>query len=230
MRGLEYLHRKYGILPWSVVLEPAIRIARDGFLVQEDLANYLDMAVEETGYDFMSKSPSWAVDFSSTGSLVRLGDTMSRPRLAEALQRIAVDGPDAFYSGPIAEDIVESLQNAGGVMTLEDLAHYTVVTRDISQINYGGYQITSTTAPSSGTVAMNILKVLDTYDDLFTNGNMGLSTHRMVEAMKFGFGLVCTPVHYHRRYSDLPKLTASRGPISEIRHLWTAWMNMRVIY
>ncbi|PIG90183.1 gamma glutamyl transpeptidase [Aspergillus arachidicola] len=189
VRGLEYLHRKYGVLPWSVVLEPAIRTARDGFLVQEDLVNYIDMAVEETGEDFMSNNPSWAVDFSPSGSRVRLGETMTRRRLAATLERISADGPDAFYSGPIAEDMIAALRDAGGIMTLEDLANYTVVTRDTSHIDYRGYQITSTTAPSSGTIAMNILKVLGTYDEFFTPGTTELSTHRMIEAMKFAFGL-----------------------------------------
>ncbi|GMG36361.1 unnamed protein product [Aspergillus oryzae] len=147
------------------------------------------MAIEETGEDFLSKNPSWAVDFSPSGSRVRLGETMTRRRLAATLEKISVDGPDAFYSGPIAEDMVASLRNVGGIMTLEDLANYTVVTRDTSHIDYRGYQITSTTAPSSGTIAMNILKVLDTYDEFFTPGTTELSTHRMIEAMKFAFGL-----------------------------------------
>ncbi|KAE8351277.1 gamma-glutamyltranspeptidase [Aspergillus coremiiformis] len=189
VRGLEYLHRKYGVLPWSVVLEPAIRTARDGFLVEEDLANYIEMAVEETGEDFLSTTTSWAVDFSPSGSRVRLGDTMTRRRLAETLESVAANGPDAFYSGPIARDMVDALREAGGIMTVDDLANYTVVTRDIAEVTYRGHTIVSTTAPSSGVVAMNILKVLERYDGFFTPGNANLSTHRMVEAMKFGFGL-----------------------------------------
>ncbi|GFF33455.1 gamma-glutamyltranspeptidase 1 [Aspergillus udagawae] len=187
LRGLEHLHKKYGSLPWSVLVQPAIRTAREGFPVGRDLVRYMKSAVGG-GKDFLVENPTWALDFAPNGTRVGLGDIMTRRRYADTLETIAKKGPDAFYSGPIAETMINALQAANGTMTLEDLRNYTVAIRNVSQIDYRGYQITSTTAPSSGTVAMSILKILNTYDDFFAPGNVNLSTHRLDEAMRFGYG------------------------------------------
>ncbi|CAG7946026.1 unnamed protein product [Penicillium nalgiovense] len=176
VRGLEYLHKKYGSLPWSTVMQPAIRTARDGFPVTEDLVKYMKSSVG-TGEDFLSKNPTWAIDFAPNGTRLGLGDTITRRRLADTLEAIAQRGADAF------------VQSENGTMTLEDLKNYTVAVRDISQIDYRGYKITSTTAPSSGSIAMSILKILGTYKDFFSSEqSVDLSTHRMDEAMRFGYG------------------------------------------
>ncbi|KAL4869229.1 hypothetical protein BDV12DRAFT_168132 [Aspergillus spectabilis] len=188
LRGLEYLHEKYGSLPWSVVVQPAIRTARYGFPVGADLVRYMESAIGDDE-DFLVNDPSWAVDFAPNGTRVRLGDTLTRKRYADTLETIALQGPDAFYSGPIAESTIKALRAANGTMTLEDLRNYTAVVRDISQIDYRGYKVTSTTTPSSGTVALNMLRVLGTYEPLFTPQNVNLSTHRLDEAMRFGYGL-----------------------------------------
>ncbi|KAF4215037.1 hypothetical protein CNMCM8980_008788 [Aspergillus fumigatiaffinis] len=187
LRGLEHLHKKYGSLPWSVLVQPAVRTARDGFPVGRDLVKYMKSAVGD-GKDFLVENPTWALDFAPNGTRVGLGDIMTRRRYADTLESIANKGPDAFYSGPIAETMINALQAANGTMTMEDLRNYTVAIRNVSQIDYRGYQITSTSAPSSGTVAMSILKILSTYDDFFAPGNVNLSTHRLDEAMRFGYG------------------------------------------
>jgi len=190
IRGLEHLHKNYGSLPWSSVLQPAIRTAREGFPVTEDLVRYMNSAVGD-GEDFLVNSPTWALDFAPNGTRLGLGDTMTRRRLADTLETIAERGPDAFYSGPMAEAMIDALQAANGTMTLEDLSNYTVAIRDAAQIDYRGYTVTSTTAPSSGIVALSILKILDTYKGLFSSEKaVNLSTHRLDEAMRFGYGEV----------------------------------------
>ncbi|KAF4765780.1 hypothetical protein HAV15_003567 [Penicillium sp. str.  len=188
VRGLEYLHKKYGSLPWSTVVEPAVRTARDGFPVTEDLVKYMKSAVG-SGEDFLSKNPTWAIDFAPNGTRLGLGDTITRRRYADTLEAIGQRGADAFYSGPIAETMINALQRENGTMTLEDLKNYTVAIRDVSQIDYRGYKITSTSAPSSGSIALSILKILGTYKDFFsTEKSVNLSTHRLDEAMRFGYG------------------------------------------
>ncbi|KAJ5312760.1 Gamma-glutamyltranspeptidase [Penicillium antarcticum] len=188
VRGLEHLHKKYGSLPWSTVMQPAIRTAREGFPVTADLVKYMKSAVGD-GEDFLSKNPTWAIDFAPNGTRLGLGDTITRRRYADTLEAIAERGPDAFYTGPIAETMINALQSENGTMTMEDLSNYTVAIRNISQIDYRGYTVTSTSAPSSGIVAMSILKILGTYKDLFsTQEDIHLSTHRMDEAMRFGYG------------------------------------------
>ncbi|PYH43352.1 gamma-glutamyltransferase [Aspergillus saccharolyticus JOP 1030-1] len=189
LRGLEYLHQRYGSLPWSTVLQPAIETAREGFPVGPDLVHYMAASIADTDDDFLTRDPVWAIDFAPNGTRLGLGDTMTRKRYASTLETIAEKGSDAFYSGPLAEKLVNAVQAANGTMTLEDLHNYTVAIRNTSQIDYRGYQITSTTAPSSGTVALNILKVLNTYDSFLGPGNVHLSTHRLDEAIRFGYGL-----------------------------------------
>ncbi|OOQ83174.1 gamma-glutamyltranspeptidase [Penicillium brasilianum] len=188
IRGLEYLHRKYASLPWATLMQPAIRMARNGFAVSTDLVKYMKLAVGD-GEDFLSKDPNWALDFAPNGTLLGLGDTITRKRYADTLETIAKQGPDAFYTGPIAETMINAIQAANGTMTVEDLKNYTVAIRNTSQIDYRGYKITSTTAPSSGIVALSILKILSTYQGLFGSGkSINISTHRMDEAMRFGYG------------------------------------------
>lgn len=197
VRGLEYLHKNYGSLPWSTVLQPAIEIARNGFPVTEDLVRYMKSGVGD-GEDFLSQDPTWALDFAPNGTRLGLGETITRRRYADTLEAIAKYGPDVFYTGPIAKTMVNALQRANGTMTLEDLHNYAVIIRNISQIDYRGYKITSTSAPSSGVIAMSILKILETYEDFFTSQKtVNLSTHRMDEAIRFGYGEVRTLFHGH---------------------------------
>ncbi|KAL2786411.1 gamma-glutamyltranspeptidase [Aspergillus keveii] len=226
LRGLEYLHNNYGSLPWSVVVQPAINTARYGFPVGEDLVHYMDSAIGDDEEDFLVSDPSWAVDFAPHGTRVKLGDTITRARYADTLETIAEYGPDAFYTGPIAESMINALQAKNGTMSLEDLRNYTFAVRDIAQIDYRGYRVTSTTAPSSGVVALNMLKVLDTYEPLFTERNFNLSTHRMDEAMRFGYGLrtqlgdphfVKGMVEYEKGMLEAQTINDIRGKISDLR-------------
>ncbi|KAJ5180573.1 gamma-glutamyltranspeptidase [Penicillium capsulatum] len=188
VRALDYLHKKYGSLPWSTVMAPAIAVARNGFRVGDDLVRFMNQAVGD-GEDFLSKNPTWALDFAPNGTRLGLGDTITRRRYADTLEAIAKHGPEAFYTGPIAENMINALQAQNGTMTMEDLANYTIAIRNTSQIDYRGYKITSSTAPSSGSVALNILKILETYKDFFTSEkSVNISTHRMDEAIRFGYG------------------------------------------
>ncbi|KAF7718169.1 Gamma-glutamyltransferase / Glutathione hydrolase [Penicillium ucsense] len=188
IRGLEHLHKKYGSLPWATLLQPAIQTARKGFPVSTDLVKYMKLAVG-SGEDFLTKDPNWALDFAPNGTRLGLGDIITRKRYADTLETIAQHGPDAFYTGAIAETMINAVQAANGTMTVEDLKNYAVAIRNTSQIDYRGYTITSTTAPSSGIVALSILKILSTYNDFFTcESSLNLSTHRMDEAMRFAYG------------------------------------------
>ncbi|CAG8068398.1 unnamed protein product [Penicillium olsonii] len=188
LRGLETLHRKYGTLPWATLVQPAVRTAREGFTVGRDLVRYMESAVGD-GEDFLSKNPTWAIDFAPNGTRLGLGDKITRHRYADTLEAIGKHGPDAFYTGPIAETMINALQSANGTMTLDDLKNYTVAIRNVSHIDYRGYKVTGCTAPSSGVVGLSILKILGTYPGLFSNESaLNLSTHRLDEAMRFGYG------------------------------------------
>ena len=139
----------------------------------------------------MSRDPAWSVDFAPNGTRVGVGDIMTRKRYGDTLSTIAEEGAGAFYTGAIAQSIVDAVRADNGSMTLEDVRNYAVAVREVAEIDYRGYRVASTTAPSSGIVALSVLKVLENYDDLFAPDNVNLSTHRMNEAIRFGYAQVC---------------------------------------
>jgi gamma-glutamyltranspeptidase / glutathione hydrolase len=188
LRGIEHLHKNYGKLPWKVVMEPAILLARYGFTVTKDTVRYMQSAIT-TGnkVNFLVNDPTWAIDFAPNGTLVGLGDTMTRKRYADTLETISIYGPDAFYKGAIANATVTALQKSGGIMTLADLANYTVAIRDPVNITYKGYKLHACAAPSGGVVALASLKIFEGFQTGSTS-NVNLTTHRLVESMKWAYG------------------------------------------
>lgn len=189
LRGLERLHKGYGKLPWPQVMQPAIDVARNGFTVTQDLVNQEESAIAG-GPNFLVEDPSFAVDFAPNGTVLGLNETITRKRYADTLETIAEHGPDAFYTGPIANATIQALQGAGGTMTLEDLKNYTVAIRKPAQIDYRGFKLTACSAPSSGTVAMSVMKAVEGYSDFGQAAVINLTTHRLDEAIRFAYGEV----------------------------------------
>ncbi|KAL7931351.1 gamma-glutamyltranspeptidase [Trichoderma chlorosporum] len=185
LRGTEYIHNKYGALPWAHVIKPSIDVARNGFEVTADLITAFQ---EVSPNNFLTEDPAWAIDFAPQGRLVRLGETMTRKRYADTLEAIANHGADAFYNGPIANATIRALKAAGGIMTLEDLKNYTVAIREPVHINYRGYKLTSTSAPSSGAVALSALNAVSGYEEFGDLSHINLTTHRLDEAIRFAYG------------------------------------------
>jgi gamma-glutamyltranspeptidase/glutathione hydrolase len=170
-------------------MSPAIKLARYGFPVTHDLVDYMDRAV--TGVEnFLVEDPNWALDFAPNGTRLGVGDTMTRRRYANTLEEIAEKGPDAFYEGAIARTKIVALQNANGTMTTDDLKNYAVAIRQPATINYRDFRLTSGSAPSSGAVVLSVMKVIEGYPDIGEPATVNLSTHRLNEAIRFGFGEV----------------------------------------
>lgn len=151
----------------------------------EDLVKYFKITNPN---NFLTDDPAWALDFAPRGHLVKLGELLTRKRYADTLETIAQDGADAFYSGPIANATIAALQAANGTMTIEDLRNYTVAIREPVQINYRGYKLTSTNAPSSGVIALSALNTVGGYGDFFDESTTNISTHRLDEAIRFAYG------------------------------------------
>lgn len=155
-------HDTHGRLPWADVFQPAIRLANEGFVVSEKMANFLPGIRQMSALD---EYPGSAEYFYPGGEPLQAGDFLRNPEYAATLQRIAEEGPQAFYTGEIAEAIVASAQaepNAGS-LTLEDVAAYEAVERDAICGDWRVYQICSAAPPSSG--AMQIM-VANLYDGL----------------------------------------------------------------
>lgn len=155
-----------------------------------DLVRYMDSATSGGSDNFLVKDLQFAMDFAPNGKLLTLNQTISRKRYAATLATIAERGADAFYEGPIAEATIRALRAANGTMTLEDLKNYTVALRKPQQITWKGYKVTGCSAPSSGVVALNVLKVLEAYEGIGWEESVNLTTHRLDEAMRFAYGAV----------------------------------------
>ena len=194
LRGLEYIHHHYGSLPWSDLLRPAIKLARDGFEVSDDFAAAMDFAESDAGCAFLSADPVWAIDFAPNGTRVGKGDWITRKRLARTLERVAQEGVDVFYIGSMAEDTIQTIRENNGSLMMEDLQNYEVVSRKPVEIEYKGFRILACGAPASGSVTLSMLKILEGYTES-KNETENLSTHRMIEAIRFGYGKVSTQLH-----------------------------------
>ncbi|KAK7755627.1 hypothetical protein SLS62_002236 [Diatrype stigma] len=188
LRGLEYAHKKFGSLPWKSVVMPAARVAREGYLVTEDIVRYMKAGVKSAGWNFLVENPAWAQDFAPHGTLVKQGDWMTRKRYGETLQRVAEYGADEFYMGATANATIAAVQAQNGTMTLDDLASYQVIVRQPITTTFRGFKLYSSGAPSSGAVCLSILKTMEGYDASASASNSNLTLHRLDEAMRFAYG------------------------------------------
>lgn len=187
LRGLEYLHEKYGLLPWRAVVNPAVYVARHGFNVTEDLVRYMDFALKGPRGNYLVEDPVWAEDFAPEGTLLQLGDTITRKRYASSLEKIGRHGVDIFYKGELAESIVKLVQETNGTLTMDDMSSYTALAKKPISIDFRGFKLYSTGAPSSGSIMLSMLKTMEQYPqpDL---ADTNLTTHRFIEAMRFAYG------------------------------------------
>ncbi|KAF7339741.1 Gamma-glutamyltranspeptidase [Mycena sanguinolenta] len=185
LRGWEMLHQRHGRLPWKTLFQPAIKVARDGFQVNVDLAAALVM-----GESFILTDPLWSEVYAPNGTLLQLGDTVYRKRYADTLEQVAEHGADAFYTGRIATNTAEAAFARGGIITTHDLANYTAIIREPVNITYRNSRIFSTVAPSSGAVVLSALKVFEGYRGNYTDSDpeINVTTHRLIEATQFAYG------------------------------------------
>ncbi|KAF4443235.1 gamma-glutamyltransferase [Fusarium acutatum] len=185
VRGFEYAHKKYGSLPWKTVLQGAIKVAQDGFIVNADMARFIEKTIRDH-HNFFVKDPSWAEDFTRNGQLIPEGETMTRRRYARTLQAIAEHGADAFYTGAFAESMVKTIQETNGTITLDDYKNYDVISREVLHTEYKGYDVYGISSPAGGAVSLNILNTMNGYTHQDEDRNTTL--HIYIEAMKFAYG------------------------------------------
>ncbi|KAJ8483665.1 hypothetical protein OPV22_016150 [Ensete ventricosum] len=182
--GLHTAWSKYGRLPWKDLLQPSISLARDGFLVGPYLANAIRRKQEDVLAD-----PGLRAVLAPNGRLLQTNDTCYNPALANALEVISTEGPQAFYNGSIGERFIEDVRDAGGVATMEDLKEYTVKVTKAMVANAMGYTILGMPPPSSGTLGMSlVLNILGSYKSSDAVEGL-LGVHRLIEALKHMFGL-----------------------------------------
>ncbi|WP_034460492.1 gamma-glutamyltransferase [Buttiauxella noackiae] len=160
--GFAMALEKYGTLPLNKVIQPAIKLAHDGFTVNDALAEDLKVY----GAEVLPNHPnSKAIFWKADGNPLQKGDKLVQTNLAKSLEMIAEIGPDAFYKGTIADQIAEEMAKNGGLISKDDLANYKAVERAPISGDYRGYQIFSMPPPSSGGIhIVEILNILENFD------------------------------------------------------------------
>lgn len=181
--GLALALEKYGSGHFTLaqLIEPAIALARDGFVVSDDIADSLP-----GWHRRIARWPSSAKIFSRPdGTSLGEGDRLVQSDLAETLSVVAAQGPRGFYEGPVADKIAKAISDAGGIMTSADLNAYQPVIRAPVRGTYRGYDIVSMPLPSSGgVVLMETLNILEGFQLGELKQGSSASLHLLIEAMK----------------------------------------------
>ena len=184
--GLELAWRKYGSGKFSFadLIAPAIALARQGLVVDDDVADSLPLAAKA-----LARYPSSArIYLRPDGGVPQAGDRIALDDLAATLETIAANGAAGFYAGPVAQKIVQAVDASGGRMTIEDLANYRAVERKPVCGTYRGYTVVSMPPPSSGGAhIIEILNILEGFPLAAQGLNSAASLHEIAEAEKLAY-------------------------------------------
>jgi gamma-glutamyltranspeptidase/glutathione hydrolase len=182
VHGLATAHRRFGKLPWRDVVQPAIRLAEEGFILEEALTNSLNWIVNSAHefpelrrvYGKKDGTQEW-----------QTGDRLVQKDLAGTLRALAERGPDAFYKGEIAVKIVAEMKRGAGLISADDLAAYHANVRTPIHGTYRGYDIYGPPPPSSGGICLvEMLNILENFDMHAHDRFDARTLHLMVEAMR----------------------------------------------
>ncbi|KAI3942850.1 hypothetical protein MKW92_011479 [Papaver armeniacum] len=178
--GLHKAWSMYGKLDWPDLFQPAIKLARDGFVVSP----FLGLGIIKSKKMIDSDPNGLGKVFSREGRLLKAGETCSNTKLADTLEIIANQGIDAFYQGDLGKDLVKDVLAAGGIITGDDLRDYRVNVTDVVTSDVMGFTILGMPVPSTGILGLSlVLNILNDYGSLkFINTPLGL--HRLIEALK----------------------------------------------
>ena len=175
--GMVYAERKYGRLGLTRVMAPAIKLASDGFALSAEEAH--ELADED-----LARFADSRRIFQRDGKLYKTGEIFKQPQLARTLQQIAAN-PEDFYHGKMAQELVRDVKKGGGLITLEDLAQYTVVERKPVIGTFHDYTIISAPPPSSGgVVLLSSLNILEGYNLARLGDRTPASMHLIAEAYR----------------------------------------------
>jgi len=180
--GLIKAHSKYGKMPFKDIIQPAIDLAENGFLVTRGQANDLN-SNRKAFIDRNSFRTAFVKD-----SLWKEGDRLIQKDLAETLRRIRDNGRNGFYTGKTAELLIREMKRGNGIMSDQDLSEYQSVSRNPLTSDYKGYRILTVPPPSSGGIILiQLLKILEPYPFRTWGHNSARTIHLMVEAERRAF-------------------------------------------
>lgn len=180
--GLYDAHQKYGKMAWEKLLDKAIELAENGFPISHALA---------TDFKYFAENKDQLPEIQSfirrNGKVLEYGETWAQPALAKTLKKIQKEGKEGFYTGEIAETLVDYIQSHGGIMTVEDLEKYEAIERKPIHSTFESYDLYGMSLPSSGGIAvsqmMNIWEQMDIFPEM---GSVDYY-HALAEVMRITF-------------------------------------------
>ncbi|MGP2470917.1 gamma-glutamyltransferase [Yersinia sp. 2540 StPb PI] len=182
--GMDSAQNKYGKLTRQQVMAPAIKLAREGFVLTRADTDILDTTVKR----FRQDPESARIFLRKDGEALQPGDRLVQADLAETLSAISEQGPDAFYQGKIPQAVEAAAKKGGGILTAADFANYKITETAPITCSYRGYKFVSSPPPSSGGVTLcETLNVLEGYDLKSMGFNSAAYIHTLTEAMRHAY-------------------------------------------
>ena len=182
--GLAHILEKYGTMDWAELVEPALKLAREGFPVTQDLANNLRASKARLTINPVTAS----IFYKEEGQDYQVGDIFRQPQLAWTLEQLKTHGPGAFYEGEIAKRLVGGMESHNGLITMEDLKNYSVIEREPVRGTFRDFDIAAMSAPSSGGMAIvQMLNILENFPIRELGYGSADAMHIMTESMKLAY-------------------------------------------
>src|SRR5664279_2808530 len=190
--GLEYARKKYGTMNRAALIEPAIKLAEDGFTLEQGDVDKLTSATED-----LRRFPATTEIFLNKGQPFVAGQKLTQPDLAGTLRSIGKHGADGFYRGKTGAAIVKASRAGGGIIDQEDLNRYKTRELPPLECDYRGYHLISAPPPSSGGIAIcEMLNILEEYPLRELGWGSAQALHYEIEAMRHAFADRNSPVSY----------------------------------
>jgi gamma-glutamyltranspeptidase len=192
LRGLELAHARHGKLPWAAVVEPAIKLAREGVPVSPHLAHDIRIlaTVKMITYGPLPQLRRYLTKDDNWDHYLKEGELLKNPKLAETLEAVAKQGASVLYNGKRAQTLVEEVQAAGGILSTADMADYLPTIRSPLFADVNGLTLVGVPPPSSGgATVIGAARFLAGYQTPLASAADTLSIHRMVEALRHAFAI-----------------------------------------
>ncbi|GAB1597702.1 glutathione hydrolase 1 proenzyme-like [Argonauta hians] len=179
IKGMAAAHKAFGQLSWSELVMPAVKLARNGFTVSENFVKTMKRHI-----NLKNESKLFRAAFLKDGAIPQVGETIYRKDLADTLETIANEGPDALYTGSLAQGIVDATNQ---FITLEDLRDYSVVERETINTTYNGFAVVSVAPPAGGVVLLSILNILNGFQLKAADQYSAKAYFKLIEAYKHAY-------------------------------------------
>ncbi|XP_052253641.1 glutathione hydrolase 1 proenzyme-like [Dreissena polymorpha] len=233
IRGYQVAMVNHGSLSWKQVFLPAVTMATNGFPVPLSLQHALEDFKAAFGNNInetVAAYPQFGKTFINpeTKDIYKEGETIKMPELGRTLKVISEEGPDAFYNGSLTQDILREFQDAGSIITAEDLLAYRAKYSDSYSYKLSNnYTLHTSKAPSGGVILLFILGILDGYNftpsDISSTEKSILTFHRFIEAFKFAYAkrTQLADEDFEKNVTELVANLTSRSYIESIRsQIW----------